>query len=132
MYISVGTMSRRDSYDSLGNLSILDFDFDEILDSIVSRVRRPTTSSSRKALLGTKSRKELEETNKENMKEFSDQPYMNRDYPELSKHYPGTWRVGSATDVRALVSRLATPTVASRARSANIHNEKRQWQHKDR
>jgi hypothetical protein len=50
------------------------------------------------------------------MEEFNNRPYMNYEYPELMKHYPGTWRLATKNQLKGIVVRLTTnpaPTSAS-------------------
>lgn len=89
---------------------------------IDSTVTRPTTASARKSVLWSRERKTYEEQHSKTMREFKTRPYMHHKYPELKKHYPGTWRVVSAHELGSIVDRLSRPTVCSnnRAKSAPL------------
>ena len=84
--------------------------------AVESSVWRPTVASSRRSVLWSRERKLYEEQSKQRMEEFNNRPYMNYEYPELMKHYPGTWRLATKNQLKGIVARLTTnpaPTSAS-------------------
>ncbi|XP_060071880.1 uncharacterized protein LOC132551762 [Ylistrum balloti] len=88
--------------------------------SIDTSVCRPTIASARRSVLWSRERRSYESVSKQNLQEFRDRPYMNYRYPELPKHYPGTWRTANAEQLEKIVERLTRPTSLStlRAQSA--------------
>lgn len=84
--------------------------------AVESSVWRSTVASSRRSVLWSRERKLYEEHSKQRMEEFKNRPYMNYEYPELMKHYPGTWRLATKNQLKGIVVRLTTnpaPTSAS-------------------
>ncbi|KAK7095055.1 uncharacterized protein [Littorina saxatilis] len=84
------------------------------------QLTRPTTSFSRGCKLWSKERQFYEEVRRTNMDEFRDRPYLHRQYPELEKHYPGTWRVVGPAQLDKIVDRLTHSTTAHKARTNEI------------
>ncbi|XP_062594838.1 uncharacterized protein LOC134256204 [Saccostrea cucullata] len=90
-------------------------------------VTRPTTASARRSVLWSHERKAYEEQHTKTMREFKSRPYMQHKYPELKKHYPGTWRVVDAHELSSIVDRLCRPTAVSRIRAQSaplLHKRK--------
>ncbi|XP_022320756.2 uncharacterized protein LOC111122989 [Crassostrea virginica] len=85
---------------------------------IDSTVTRPTTASARRSVLWSRERKSYEEEHSKTMREFKTRPYMQHKYPEIKKHYPGTWRVVGPQELESIVDRLSRPTTCSRNRRA--------------
>lgn len=85
---------------------------------IDSTVTRPTTASARRSVLWSRERKSYEEVHSKTMREFNTRPYMQHKYPEINKHYPGTWRAVGAHELNSIVDRLSRPTACSRNRRA--------------
>lgn len=85
---------------------------------IDSTVTRPTTASARRSVLWSRERKSYEEVHSKTMREFKTRPYMQHKYPEINKHYPGTWRAVGAHELNSIVDRLSRPTACSRNRRA--------------
>ncbi|OWF48588.1 uncharacterized protein LOC110452886 isoform X1 [Mizuhopecten yessoensis] len=90
------------------------------LGAIDTSVCRPTAASARRSVLWSRERKSYESLSKQNLQEFRERPYMKYRYPELSKHYPGTWRTANSQQLQKIVDRLTRPTSLStmRAQSA--------------
>ncbi|KAL3871463.1 hypothetical protein ACJMK2_039459 [Sinanodonta woodiana] len=90
-------------------------------------VSRPTTSSARRSVLWSRERKVYENAARRRMEEFKDSHYMKHQYPEIPKHYPGTWRVVTREELKKIVERLTRPTTASsiRSRSAAAYISRR-------
>ncbi|XP_076454719.1 uncharacterized protein LOC143289577 [Babylonia areolata] len=56
------------------------------------------------------------------MLDFRSRPYLYKQYPEIGKHYPGTWRVVDSEQLDGIVLRLTQPTRASVARAEDIRD----------
>ncbi|KAK3586379.1 hypothetical protein CHS0354_000905 [Potamilus streckersoni] len=82
-----------------------------------SSISRPTTASARRSVLWSRERKVYENAARRRMEEFKDSYYMKHQYPEIPKHYPGTWRVVTREELKRIVERLTRPTTASSIRS---------------
>ena len=76
--------------------------------AVESSVWRPTVASCRRAVLWSKQRRLYEEQSRQRMEEFKNRPYMNHEYPELMKHYPGTWKLLTKEEIDNSVKRLTT------------------------
>ncbi|XP_041371141.1 uncharacterized protein LOC121384707 [Gigantopelta aegis] len=87
---------------------------------LFSCVDRPTTASSIRSKRWSRERSLYDEEHLENMEQFKHRPYMRHAYPELPKHYPGTWRVARSAELGTIVARLTKPTLASRIRAQDI------------
>jgi hypothetical protein len=85
-------------------------------------VSRPTTASARRSVIWSRERRLYEDASRQRLAEFSHHGYMQYQYPELGKHYPGTWRVADGEEVKRIVERLTRPTAISsiRAKSAPV------------
>ncbi|KAL8612787.1 hypothetical protein ACOMHN_033457 [Nucella lapillus] len=60
-----------------------------------------------------------------NMAQFSERPYQWFQYPDLEKHYPGTWRVArrDGKELEDIVQRLVQPTKATTSRAEDIKQD---------
>lgn len=98
---------------SLANVRLQDID---------ESVTRPTTASARKSVIWSRERRMYEAVNSEKTKEFRMRPYNFYQYPNLQKHYPGTWKVVDRPELNSIVDRLTRPTISSslRSRSAPV------------
>lgn len=84
--------------------------------AVESAVWRPTVASCRRSVLWSRERKLYEAQSRQRMEEFKEKPYMQHQYPELKRHYPGTWRLATKQEINGIVVRLTknpAPTSAS-------------------
>ncbi|KAL8606398.1 hypothetical protein ACOMHN_060303 [Nucella lapillus] len=84
------------------------------------QLTRPTTSFARGCKLWSRERQFYEDERQKNMVQFRDRPYLSKQYPEIGKHYPGTWRVVNSAELDDVVYRLTQPTHASVSRAEHI------------
>ncbi|KAK7451829.1 hypothetical protein BaRGS_00039802, partial [Batillaria attramentaria] len=75
-----------------------------------SSLTRPTTSFARGCKLWSRERQYYEDERRSNMADFASRPYLEQQYPELEKHYPGTWRVAGPSELERIVARLRAQT----------------------
>lgn len=86
-------------------------------------VWRPTTASCRRSVLWSRERRLYEAQSKQRLEEFKDRPYMHHEYPELKKHYPGTWRPkANKEELGKIVARLTANPAPT---SASVMNRRR-------
>ena len=88
-----------------------------------SYVNRPTTASSLKSQRWSQERAVYEREHEDNMKQFRDRPYMAHTYPEIPKHYPGTWTVVTPSQLELIIARLSKPTQASKFRELDTKKQ---------
>ncbi|XP_046370286.1 uncharacterized protein LOC124144778 [Haliotis rufescens] len=86
-------------------------------------ISRPTTASSIRAKLWSRERQAYEEEYHRNMQQFRNRPYMKYEYPEIGRHYPGTWRTAGPAELDSIVARLTKKTAASVAREHDIKSQ---------
>ncbi|KAK3088340.1 hypothetical protein FSP39_017886 [Pinctada imbricata] len=93
-----------------------------VVSHIDTSVSRPTTASSRRSVLWSRERKAYEEKSEKRMLEFRTENYMQKKYPEIRRHWPGTWRTVNSRELDKIVDRLSRPTIISsnRAKSAPL------------
>ena len=82
-------------------------------------ITRPTVASARRSVIWSRDRKIYETASRRRMDEFKMNPYHRFEYPEIPKHYPGTWRVVTSNELTHIVARLTrkTPTPPPQMRS---------------
>lgn len=98
-------------------------DVDDVA-SMVSRLSRPNTSTARKAVLWSQPRREYE-FNYEMSSNLRNPRHYWKQFPQLAKHYPGTWRVADRCELKGIISRLTVKTVASQARKEDCISRRR-------
>lgn len=84
-------------------------------------ITRPTVSSARKSVLWSRERKVYETASRRRLEEFKDNPYFKFEYPEIPRHWPGTWAVMTSHDLESSAGRLSRPSTAVRPRTAPLH-----------
>ena len=75
-------------------------------------ITRPTVSFARKCVVWSRDRKIYETESRNRLSEFKANPYFKFDYPEIPRHWPGTWSVITYTELNAVVGRLSRPSTA--------------------
>ena len=83
-------------------------------------ITRPTVSFARKCVVWSRDRKIYETASRKRLAEFSSNPYFRYEYPEIPRHWPGTWAVITNRDLKGVVGRLSRPSTA-RPRTAPLH-----------
>ena len=83
-------------------------------------ITRPTVSFARKCVIWSRDRKIYETASRKRLSEFNSNPYFRYEYPEIPRHWPGTWAVITNTDLKGVVGRLSRPSTA-RPRTAPLH-----------
>ena len=96
-----------------------------MLGGIDTSICRPTTASARRSVIWSRERKIYESQCDQRMTEFDNCPYMNHKYPNIDKHYPGTWRTANQDELQRIVRRLSKPTrlTSIRAQSAPVQKQ---------
>ncbi|KAL4219636.1 hypothetical protein ACF0H5_022208 [Mactra antiquata] len=84
-------------------------------------ITRPTVASARKSVLWSRERKVYETASRRRLEEFKENPYFRYEYPEIPRHWPGTWAVKSSNDLETSSGRLSRPSTAVRPRTAPLH-----------
>ncbi|KAK6195321.1 hypothetical protein SNE40_000778 [Patella caerulea] len=97
-------MGNKDKYKNRATTDPFDEDYNTFKWRMT--VARPTTSSARRSKLWSRERQNYEEEHRRIMEDFKNRPYLRYEYPELKKHYPGTWRVANSIEVDEIVKRL--------------------------
>lgn len=54
---------------------------------------------------------------------FYKQPFMDHNFPELSKPYQNMWKLVSNRELAKIINRLTKPTLASHSRQKRRHSE---------
>lgn len=75
-------------------------------------ITRPTVASARKSVLWSRERKVYETASLRRLEEFKGNPYFRFEYPEIPRHWPGTWAVMSHTELQSSSGRLSRPSTA--------------------
>lgn len=83
-------------------------------------ITRPTVASARKSVLWSRERKVYETASRRRLEEFKDNPYFRFEYPEIPRHWPGTWAVMTQRELDFSAGRLSRPSTA-RPRTAPLH-----------
>ncbi|XP_060607751.1 uncharacterized protein LOC132759895 [Ruditapes philippinarum] len=83
-------------------------------------ITRPTVASARKSVLWSRERKVYETSSRRRLDEFKGNPYFRFEYPEIPRHWPGTWAVMTSQDLDVSAGRLSRPTTG-RPRTSPLH-----------
>lgn len=83
-------------------------------------ITRPTVASARKSVLWSRERKVYETASRRRLDEFKDNPYFKFEYPEIPRHWPGTWAVMTHKELESTAGRLSRPSTG-RPRTVPIH-----------
>lgn len=83
-------------------------------------ITRPTESFARKCVIWSRDRKIYETASRNRLAEFKSNPYFRFEYPEIPRHWPGTWSVITNSELTGVVKRLSRPPTA-RPRTAPLH-----------
>lgn len=75
-------------------------------------ITRPTVASARKSVLWSRERKVYETASRRRLEEFRSNPYFRYEYPEIPRHWPGTWAVMTVDELQSSVGRLSRPSTA--------------------
>lgn len=75
-------------------------------------ITRPTVASARKSVLWSRERKVYETASRRRLDEFKSNPYFRFEYPEIPRHWPGTWAVMTWNELNPSVGRLSRPSTA--------------------
>ena len=75
-------------------------------------ITRPTVASARKSVLWSRERKVYETASRRRLEEFKSNSYFRYEYPEIPRHWPGTWAVMTVSELKSSVGRLSRPSTA--------------------
>jgi len=102
--------------------SVYGIDLSDIhLGNYDNSITRPTVASARKSVLWSRERTIYETESRRRLDEFKENPYFKFEYPEIPRHWPGTWAVMSRQQIDLSVGRLSRPS-SSRPRTAPLHS----------
>ena len=101
-------------------------------------ITRPTVSFARKCVIWSRDRKIYETASRNRLAEFNSKPYFRFEYPEIPRHWPGTWSVITDSELKGVVGRLSRPSTAlpdttslsrtSRARPSTTSSTSTPWE----
>lgn len=101
--------------------SVYGTDLSEIhLGNYDNSITRPTVASARKSVLWSRERKVYETASRRRLDEFKSNPYFKYEYPEIPRHWPGTWAVMTHHELESTAGRLSRPSTA-RPKTAPVH-----------
>ena len=84
-------------------------------------ITRPTVASARKSVLWSRERKIYETAARKRLEEFKTSPYFRFEYPEIPRHWPGTWIVMTHQQLASSIGRLSRPSTAARPWTSPVH-----------